>query len=274
MTDPTPQVEIADPDEIVTLVPPRSTSYQIFILVLSTVALGIVAALTFVRLPPETVRVLHWADFVVCVFFFIDFAYSLATAPNRTLYFFSWGWIDLVSSIPLVVGLRFGRAVRIVRILQVLRAARASKMVASFLIERRASSGGLAAVLIAFLVLFSGTVAILQFELHHGGPIDSAGNALYWAITTITTVGYGDLYPVTTGGKVVASAMMVGGVMLYGVVAGLVASWFLRPIERELDSDTHELHEELRELRTLIESRLTESDASGSPPRKVEEAPS
>ncbi len=274
MTDPTPQAKVVDADEVITLVPPRSTSYQIFILILSTVALGIVAALTFVRLPPETVAVLHWADLVVCIFFFIDFAYSLATAPNRTLYFFSWGWIDLVSSIPLVVGLRFGRAVRIVRILQVLRAARASKMVASFLIDRRASSGGLAAVLIAFLVLFSGTVAILQFELHHGGPINSAGNALYWAVTTMTTVGYGDLYPVTTGGKVVASVMMIGGVMLYGVVAGLVASWFVRPIERELDSDTRELHEEVRALRTLIESRILPSDGAAVPAPQVEQPPS
>lgn len=263
--------EVADADEPVTLVPPRSTSYQIFILILSTVALGIVAALTFVRLPPETVAVLHWADLVVCVFFFIDFVYSLATAPNRSLYFFSWGWIDLVSSIPLVVGLRFGRAVRIVRILQVLRAARASKMVAAFLIDRRASSGGLAVVLIAFLVLFSGTVAILQFELHHGGSINSAGNALYWAITTMTTVGYGDLYPVTTGGKVVASMMMIGGVMLYGVVAGLVAAWFVRPIERELESG---LHEEVRALRSLIESRTLSSEGASPPPPKVAQPPS
>ncbi len=253
-------------DEIeATLVPPRSTTYQIFILILSTVALGIVAALTFVKLPPETVEVLHWADLIVCVFFLADFVHSLATAPNRALYFFSWGWIDLLSSIPLVVGLRFGRAVRIVRILHVLRAVRATKMVATFLIDRRASSGGLAAVLIAFLVLFSGTIAILQFELHHGGPIDSAGNALYWAITTMTTVGYGDFYPVTTGGKIVASVMMVGGVMLYGVVAGLVASWFVRPIERELEPDIRELHDEVRTLRQLIEKDHRSPDPVGSP---------
>lgn len=250
MTDPTPPAPSIEGET--PLVPPRSMSYQIFILILSTVALGIVAALTFVRLPPETVEVLHWADLVVCVFFFADFAHSLATAPNRALYFFSWGWVDLVSSIPLVVGLRFGRAVRIVRILQVLRAARASKMLAMFLIERRASSGGLAAVLIAFLVLFSGTVAILQFELHHGGPIDSAGNALYWAVTTMTTVGYGDMYPVTTGGKVVASVLMIGGVMLYGVVAGLVASWFLIPLEREEDREIRSLRDEVRALRSEL----------------------
>ncbi len=272
MTEPSPQDE--DTGIAPSLVPPRSTSYQIFILILSTVALGIVAALTFVQLPPETVKVLHWADLVVCVFFFIDFVYSLATAPNRSLYFFTWGWIDLVSSIPLVVGLRFGRAARIVRILQVLRAVRASKMLATFLIDRRASSAGMAAVLIAFLVLFSGTVAILQFELYNGGPIDSAGNALYWAITTMTTVGYGDLYPVTTGGKVVASMMMIGGVMLYGVVAGLVASWFVRPIERDLESDTQVLHEEVRALRTLIESRTPPSDGAAVPPREVEQPPS
>ncbi len=233
----------------------ESTTYQLFMLVLCIFALGIVAALTLGRLSPETITILHWADLVVCVFFFLDFLHSFITSPNRARYFFTWGWIDLVSSIPLIAGLRVGRAARIVRVLQVLRALRATKTLTVFLVERRAEGGALAAALIALVVFFAGSIAILQFEGPGPGPINTAGDAVWWAITTMTTVGYGDMVPVTTGGKVVASVLMIGGVALYGVVAGLVASWFLVPAEREEAREIAELRDEVRALREALTSR-------------------
>ena len=228
---------------------PRSSSYQLFMLVLSVLALGIVATITFGRPSPEVMMLLRWADLVVCAFFFVDFLISLATSSNRLRYFLTWGWVDLLSSLPLVSGARFGRTFRIVRIFQVLRAARASKMLAEFLVERRAQSGALAAVLCALLAVFFGSLSILQFEMSGPGPINSPGDAVWWAVTTMTTVGYGDMVPVTTGGKVVAAILMVGGVALYGVVAGLVASWFLLPAEREEDMEIAALRDEIHALR-------------------------
>lgn len=232
--------------------PSQSTAYQLFILVLCVVALGILAALTFGGLSAETVTILHWADLVVCVFFFLDFLNSFITSSNRFRYFITWGWVDLVSSIPLVAGFRIGRAARIVRVLQVLRAVRAAKTLTGFLLDRRAESGALAAAVIALVVFFAGSIAILQFEGPGSGPINTAGDAVWWAITTMTTVGYGDTYPVTTGGKVVASVLMIVGVAMYGVVAGLVASWFLAPGEREDARELAQLRDEIRALRESL----------------------
>ena len=244
----------------------HSSSYQLFMLALCVFSLGILAALTFVRLEADTVTILHWADLVVCGFFFIDFVHSLVTAPSRTRYFLTWGWIDLISSVPLIAALRIGRAARIIRVLQLLRAIRASRMLAEFLVERRAQSGALAAMLSIIIAVFFGSIAMLHFERRSPGLIDTPGDAVWWAVTTITTVGYGDMVPVTTGGKVVAGFLMIGGVALYGVVAGLVASWFLLPVEREEDREIAELRGEIQALRRDLAGVRVPATVASEPP--------
>jgi voltage-gated potassium channel len=70
------------------------------------------------------------------------------------------------------------------------------------------------------LVLFVAALAVLQAERGHpGGNIESFGDALWWAVTTVTTVGYGDRFPVTTTGRFVAGGLMLAGIALLGVVA-------------------------------------------------------
>ena len=225
-------------------------AYQFFMLVLSVFALVLVAVMTFMRFEPDTLVILHWADLAVCGLFFLDFLHSLVTAPNRGRYLVTWGWIDLLSSIPLMSAFRFGRAARIVRVLRVLRAARASKTLAVFFVAHRARSGVVVATLLTFNAILFASISILQFERHApGASIHTPVDAVWWAVSTITTVGYGDTYPVTPGGRAVAGLLMVGGVALYGIVAGLIASWFILPSERAEGRELAELHEEIRALR-------------------------
>ena len=83
------------------------------------------------------------------------------------------------------------------------------------------------------MVIFS-SVAILQVEDDPNSNIKTAEDALWWAYVTITTVGYGDKYPVTTEGRIIAAFLMTMGVGLFGTFTGYVASWFVE--ERE---DSH-----------------------------------
>ena len=76
------------------------------------------------------------------------------------------------------------------------------------------------------MIIFS-SIAILQMEDTADGNIKTAEDALWWAYVTITTVGYGDKYPVTIEGKIIAAALMTAGVGLFGTFTGYVASWFL-----------------------------------------------
>lgn len=77
------------------------------------------------------------------------------------------------------------------------------------------------------MIIFS-SIIILQVEKAPGSNIFTAGDALWWAFVTITTVGYGDLYPVTLEGRLVAVILMTTGVGLFGTFTAFVASWFVK----------------------------------------------
>jgi len=93
--------------------------------------------------------------------------------------------------------------------------------------------------------------------------ITTFGDALWWTITTISTVGYGDRYPVTVQGRVVAGALMVAGIALLGVVTASIASWFVESVranDRETERVEAQLAEVLVELKEL-RARLDAQDA-------------
>jgi voltage-gated potassium channel len=224
-------------------------------LVLCLFALVTLAADAIVPLAPSTRDVLRYADTAVCGIFFVDFVIQFARARSRWQYFIRWGWIDLLSSIPMVDAFRVGRAARVMRILRVLRGVRSTKLLADFVLLRRAQGAFLAATLVSLLLVVLASVAILQFEQVPGANITTAQDAVWWAVVTLTTVGYGDRYPITGEGRAVATLLMVAGVGLFGTFSGYVASWFLVPTERRQESEVSELRAEIVALRTLIEQR-------------------
>src|SRR6266850_590150 len=97
------------------------TPYEFFMLCLCLWALLTLAVGSFLELSESTRTILAYADYVVCLLFFLDFLHSLYTAPSRVRYLTSWGWIDLLSSVPVVGSLRWGRAARVMRILRIMR---------------------------------------------------------------------------------------------------------------------------------------------------------
>jgi voltage-gated potassium channel len=228
------------------------TPYQFFMLALCLWALLTLGAGTFFKLDPETRAILVYADTAVCGLFFLDFAYSLYTAPNRIRYLTTWGWIDLLSSIPALSGARWGRVARVMRILRVIRGLKSARTIAHFLMERRTQSAFLASILICLLLVVACSIAILQFETGAEGNIRGAQDAMWWAISTMTTVGYGDAYPVTPEGRVIAVFLMAAGVGVFGTLAGAVASWFLSPEAEETESELREVKDLLQELRAEL----------------------
>jgi Ion channel. len=91
------------------------------------------------------------------------------------------------------------------------------------------------------LVIFVASLAVLDAERGRpGANINSFGDALWWSVSTVTTVGYGDRYPVTVTGRLVATGLMICGIALLGVVTASIASWFLdrvRDLETEIEID-------------------------------------
>jgi voltage-gated potassium channel len=181
---------------------------------------------TFVKLPDETAKILEHVDSLICVFFLIEFCVRFYRADNKKK-FMKWGWIDLIASIPTFNYLRFGRALRLIRLLRIIRAFRSTQHFVNHVYKNRAEGAFTTVSIIAFLLIIFSSVAILQFETAPDSNIKTGGDALWWAYVTITTVGYGDKFPVTTEGRIIGMILMTGGVGLFGTFSGFIASWFV-----------------------------------------------
>jgi voltage-gated potassium channel len=210
--------------------PPEFGPFQFVILVLSVFVLSILVVDLlpdeWLAVPPEVSRLLRWIDNLVCAVFLADFIARFRRAPSKWR-FLRWGWIDLLASIPEIAVLRWGRLFRLFRLLRLVRALRTLRDFFCIMYASRARGGAASVIVIVFLVMSLSSIGILLVETRPDAKIHTAGDALWWAITTITTVGYGDLYPITDAGRFIAAGLMVCGVGLFGTFSGLVATFLL-----------------------------------------------
>jgi voltage-gated potassium channel len=196
-------------------------------LVLSVYVLIALLVDIIVPLPTEISRMLTIVDNGVCIFFLVEFFIRLFRADNK-LKFMKWGWIDLISSIPDVEYLRVGRAFRLIRLLRILRAFRSAKHLMSFVFQNKAKGAFTSVIILAVILVIFSSISILQFESDDpNGNIKTAEDAIWWSYVTITTVGYGDKFPVTSGGRIIGAILMTAGVGLFGTLTAYVSSWFL-----------------------------------------------
>lgn len=203
-------------------------------------SLYVIAALvvdTFFPLSKEVSALLHDIDYVICAIFFIDFLHRLFTAENKSEYM-RWGWIDLISSIP-VGYFQAGRIFRVFQLLRVLRALRSIKYLSHYFLKNKIKSAFTSAAILAFVMIVFCAIGILKLEKDApGSNIKTAEDALWWAYVTITTVGYGDRFPVTSEGRMIAAVLMTVGVGLFGTFTAYVASWF---VAKKVEADEKEL---------------------------------
>jgi len=236
---------------------------ELTVLVLSVYVLAALLIQTAFTLPAPVNALLDGIDFIVCIVFLADFLVRFRRAPSKAV-FLQWGWIDLLASIPTVDVLRWGRLVRVIRIIRLLRAFRSARHLIVFLYRNRAHSLAGTTVLAAALLIILCSIAVLAFETDSQSNIKTPFDSIWWSVSTMTTVGYGDRYPLTTEGRLVAIVLMVTGVGLFGVLTGLFARFLVEPEFKKEETDLHQLASEVRRLREKIE--LMESRTHPPPP--------
>jgi voltage-gated potassium channel len=232
----------------------RKGIYDLFIVALTVFSLAMVTAYYLLPLSEATKEALLWIDVPISLIFLADAAGLLRRAPDKRAYL-KWGWLDFLGSVPLVLPLRIARVARLIRAWRTLRLRRLSQ-VGEDLDQNRAESAALITVLLAIVVLTTATVAVLEFESEvPQANIRSAGDAFWWAIVTLATVGYGDYYPVTVSGRIAAVALMTVGVGIFGVLASYLANLFLPPTpDDEADPDLAEIKAELAALNRRLDA--------------------
>ncbi|MGZ6338740.1 MAG: ion transporter [Candidatus Limnocylindrales bacterium] len=213
----------------------HGNAYNIFILVLTVYSL-VLMVLVIVPLDPDTHSLVNFYDNAICVVFLIDFALNLAGSRPRRAYFVTRrGWLDLIGSIPsfsfipFTALLRLARLSRLARITRLMRG-QAGKDLVIDVLKNRSEYATFITILLAGMVLSVASILILQEESRSpGANIQTGGEALWWGIVTITTVGYGDFYPVTALGRITAVFVMFAGIGIIGALASILASLLVSP---------------------------------------------
>ena len=200
--------------------------------------------------PLNLVINITWAMFIV------DYLVMLVLAERR------WRWFSRHLPALAIIALPVFRPLRLLRLVTLI----------GFLHRATGSAvRGRVAVYVLIstaLLVFVASLAVLDAERHaDGATIGTFGDALWWSWVTITTVGYGDFYPVTLTGRFVGVLLMLGGIALIGVVTATFASYIVDLVGRRSDDtqaatrrQVSELSDEIRSLRSQLEDR----DASGS----------
>lgn len=175
------------------------------------------------QIPSEPAGSLLLAETALTIVFAAEFASRFAASYDRTAYL-RGHWIDLLALLPPV------RGARVLRLLRLLRLIRAFSGIyrATRQVERIAGHRGLAWLVVLWLGVMGLTAgAMYVAEKGINTAIDTPFDAVWWGITTMTTVGYGDVYPTTAMGRVAAIALMLLGIGLYSAVTASVASYFV-----------------------------------------------
>ena len=233
------------------------TPFQIFILVLSIYVIGALLADLFFALPADVSALLGYLDNIVCFFFFLDFWMRLQRAENK-LQFMRWGWIDLLASVP-AGGLQAAKLFRAFQILRVLRAIKSLQLIWRILFRNRAEGIVASAATATMLLVAFGAITMLLVEAPNPeSSINTPEEALWWAFVTVTTVGYGDFYPVTSLGRIVAVMLMVSGVGLFGSFAAYIGSLFVADKSEEDSREQQADREVMNRLLAQVESLTRE----------------
>jgi voltage-gated potassium channel len=226
---------------------PAGRAFDVVTIILIIVSIVEVAIETLPNLSPRIRAGLRVSEMAITVAFTIEYALRIVTSERPLRYIRSfYGIVDLVAILPFYLSLGVDlRGVRAFRLIRVFRLFKLSRYTAA--VDRFAKAIHIAKeeivlfTLTAAVLLYLSACGIYYFE-HAAQPdkFQSIPHSLWWAVATLTTVGYGDVYPITTGGKIFTFCVLMVGLGIVAVPAGLIASALSEVREGERQRQTSE----------------------------------
>lgn len=215
-------------------------AFELIVQALIVVSLIDFSIETLPDLSPTAQALLSGIEFVIVLFFTFEYGLRILTAENKLKFIFSpFGLIDLLSILPfylsLGIDLRYIRALRLFRLFRVLKLVRYRNAIRRFQIALMIAREELVLYLmVTMLLLYFAAVGIYYCEnAAQPKQFASVFHSLWWAVVTLTTVGYGDVYPVTVGGRIFTFFVLLVGIGIISVPAGLISSAFSKAREIE-----------------------------------------
>jgi voltage-gated potassium channel len=199
---------------------------------------------TLPNLSPSTAVWLHRIELITVVIFTLEYLLRFVVADSKRAFVFSfYGLVDLLAIAPFYIAtgldLRSIRASRFLRLFRAFKIARYNKAIRrfhrAFIIVREEL---VLFIAVTLLLIYFAAVGIYYFE-NEAQPdkFASVFHSLWWSVVTLTTVGYGDVYPITVGGRIFTFFMLLTGVGIISIPAGLLASALSKARELEDAAD-------------------------------------
>ena len=214
--------------------------FAFFIQALILLSLVTFSVETLPNLKPQTQTILTFIEIFCVVTFTIEYLLRIYVADSKPRFIFSFfGLIDLVAILPFYlsfgVDLRSLRALRFLRLFRILKLVRYNKAMNHFVRAiKSAKEEILLFIFITLMLIYFSAVGIYYFE-NEAQPehFTSIFDSLWWAIITLTTVGYGDVYPITVGGKVFTFFILMIGLGIVAIPTGIISSALTRSIDKK-----------------------------------------
>lgn len=211
----------------------ESLTGEIVLSILALISVGLLVLELSANLAPNEVLLLNRIDIAIALVFIIDFVVGLRLSDDKKAYW-KHNWYILLASVPIPDGvfqsLRILRILRLVRLIRMVARVNKKTLLADIVSQNGARY--LYTISIIFVVIIAGAASIFSAEAGTNPQINNFFDAIWWTCVTITTVGYGDIYPVTWAGRLVAIFLMFFGVGLVGAIAGIVGSSIIKSPEQ------------------------------------------
>lgn len=236
----------------------KNIGYELFIGALSVLSIINLILLYFGPVDDDRVTVIYVMNAIMMPIFLGDFLYRLFSTPHKSIYFFrKFGWADLLSSLPFPQ-FKILRLFRLWRVARLFMEFGARNLLNQF-VQHRAENALLTVGFLVLALIEWGSLAVLRAEATSpDANITNASDAIWWVYVTITTVGYGDHYPVTNWGRIIGMIVMTAGVGLFGTLSGYLANQFLKPAAPKTEpiaADAQDPKSRLAEIRRMIEAQ-------------------
>lgn len=230
---------------------PKGKTFNAVLLVIILLSVALVLIESVPSIDKKYHHALHIAEWVITIIFSIEYVARIISVKHPKRYIFSfYGVIDLISTLPLYITLFMagGSAfltIRALRLLRIFRIFKINRYIGASRKLKEALKNSRAKILvflfaIVIICLIAGTVMYL-IEGDRNDAFTSIPRSMYWVIVTLTTVGFGDIYPVTSLGQLIASIIMIMGYGIIAVPTGIVTAEFTKvsELERAMEESKH-----------------------------------
>lgn len=225
---------------------PEGKIFDLVVQALIIISLFTFSLETLPNLSERSQNLLMIAEVIIVLLFTIEYALRVYVAERKTGYIFSfYGIVDFLAILPfylaLGVDMRTLRALRLLRLFRLFKLARYNRaierFVNAFTIAREEI---IIFAMVTIIMLYLSATGIYYFE-HEAQPelFASIFHSMWWAVVTLTTVGYGDMYPITVGGRIFTFVVLIIGIGIVAIPAGLLAS-ALNKVRRDEEEDADE----------------------------------